>query len=397
MSKINYMKNITVNYLFTFISNVGSTQGIWMLYLASKGLSLFELGLLEGLFHVTSMLMETPTGAVADIFGRKTSRIVSVVLNIGASALMVVANSFWLFAVAFVVTALSYNFDSGANEALVYDSLLAEGKEKRYLKVAGRVELVFQATGVIAFIVGGALGNIQYEYAYYLAIVLAVASLFVALLFKEPPIKHAHQDKRLLPALKRQYVESFKAIRSNVRLLYLIVFSSIVCTSVTLTFYYMQTVWQQSGHSVLTIGIFLAAQAMAAAAGALVADRVDKRFGDDKILRIVPPIIAVSILALYFAPLTLAAFCVMNFFEALIFVATRDYINKTIPSDKRATILSFESLMFSVVMIALFPVFGLVSDHIGLEWAFVILGGLMLALSLVNLKAYKKTNGRKSK
>jgi len=393
MKKISYYKNVTVNYLFTFIKNAAGTQGIWMLYLASKGFSLFELGLLEGIFHVTSILMETPTGAIADIFGRKTSRIVGVVLNIGAAVMMVLAQSFWLFAAAFALTAISYNFESGADEALVYDSLKAEGKEKRYIKVAGRIEVIFQATGVVAFIVGGALGNIKYEYVYNLSIALGVVSLAVALLLKEPPMGEEHTSKKLLPAMTRQYIESFKAVRHNGRLLYLRLFSSLIGASITLTFYYMQIAWQQAGYSVLMIGVFLAAHALSAAVGALIAERVDKRFGDDAILRYIPPVFAAAMLALYFEPVTLAAFCVMGFFEALVFVAMRDYLNKSIPSETRATILSFESLMFSVAMIALFPVFGFVSDQIGLKFTFVILGGLMLTLALVNLKVYKRVNG----
>lgn len=41
-----------------------------MIYLAGKGMSLTQLGLLETIFHITSFTMEVPTGAVADIFGR---------------------------------------------------------------------------------------------------------------------------------------------------------------------------------------------------------------------------------------------------------------------------------------------------------------------------------------
>ncbi|MDA3847621.1 MAG: MFS transporter [Vallitaleaceae bacterium] len=102
-----YMTNIRLNYGFHFLKSMNLTQGIWMIYLVSKGLSLFEVGLIEGIFHVTSFLMETPTGAIADIFGRKTSRLVGVVFSILGGILMIISTSFAGFAISFIVTALS--------------------------------------------------------------------------------------------------------------------------------------------------------------------------------------------------------------------------------------------------------------------------------------------------
>ena len=74
ITKNLYRRNIRVNYLYTFIMCISLTQGFWLIYLASKGMSLLQLGILEGVFHVTSFIMETPTGAVADLYGRKFSR-----------------------------------------------------------------------------------------------------------------------------------------------------------------------------------------------------------------------------------------------------------------------------------------------------------------------------------
>ena len=385
MKKINYYKNIYVNYLFTFTNSLNVTHGIWMLYLASKGMSLFQIGILEGIYHVTSLLMETPTGAIADIFGRKTSRLIGVIMAIVASIVMVFADSFAMFALGFVITALAYNFESGANEALVYDSLLLEGKESGYMKIAGRTEVVFQATGIVALVLGGIVGNIEYVLVYYVAIGISVVSLGVGLFFTEPKAAHEHVKVKLVPAMKKQYIDSFHAIRHNSRLLYLIVFTAVMFACVTLSFFYMQLAWKDNLLSTLQIGVYLAASALAAALGAFFAARIEKKLGETFILRAAPIVVAASIILLFFTKFALIPFCIMNFVEALIFVATRDYINKTIPSDKRATILSFESLMFSLVMIMTFPLFGFISDSVGMRYAFVMLGGLMMVMAIVNL------------
>lgn len=385
---MNYYKNILVNYVFTFVKNIDLTNGIWMLYLASKGLSLFEIGLLEGIFHVTSMIMETPTGAIADIFGRKTSRIIGVVFSIISKALMIISNSFAQVAISFALAALSYNFESGAGEALVYDSLLLEKKEKLYIKITGRNELILQITGILGLIVGGIVGNIRYEFVYFIAVGVSIAALVIGFFFKEPLMKKPEANKKLGKAMIKQYKDSFNAIRGNARLFYLILFTAVLCSSVTLSFYYIQIAWEKS-LSVLGIGLYLAVSFLAAAIGAFYADKLEKRFGEKFILKITPVILTLSVFALHFTDWALLPFCVMNILETVVYVATRDYINSMIPSDKRATILSFESMMFSVVMILIFPLFGLISDNLGINNTFLLLGGVMLVMSAVNLKLTK--------
>ena len=51
-------KNISKNYIYTLLQSIDLTRGIWMIYLASKGMSLTQLGLLETVYHITSFLME---------------------------------------------------------------------------------------------------------------------------------------------------------------------------------------------------------------------------------------------------------------------------------------------------------------------------------------------------
>jgi len=51
-------RNIKSNYAYTFFNSMNLTQGLWMIYLVSKGQSLFAVGMLESIFHITSFLME---------------------------------------------------------------------------------------------------------------------------------------------------------------------------------------------------------------------------------------------------------------------------------------------------------------------------------------------------
>lgn len=384
----NLYNNIKINYAFMFVKNIHLSQGIWMIYLASKGLSLFEIGTLEAIFHITSFLMETPTGALADIFGRKISRIIGLLFSIISAILMIVSNSYILFAISFALSALSYNFESGAGEALIYDSLKAVNKQDHFMKITGNNEVIYQITQVLALILGGLIGSVKYVNVYYFAIVISILAIIIALFFIEPKRQMSKEEGSKLSfanALKNQYKDSFEIVKGSKKLLYLILFTTMLFASCTLSFFYVQIAFKDIGLSIATIGIYLAIVAIASAIGAFLAEKIEKKVGEVKILRYGSLVFGVSIIALYFTKYAIVPLIILNFTESILFVATRDYINKLIPSAKRATILSFDSMMFSFYMIITFPIFGLVSDNIGMSSTFVIFGGLILLLVLINL------------
>ncbi|MFA7129781.1 MAG: MFS transporter, partial [Sphaerochaeta sp.] len=94
MNASHYARNIKINYFYAIFLNLGLVRGLWMIYLALKGFSLLQLGILEATFHIVSFLMEVPTGSVADLWGRKASRIAGRFVNIISLALMFFSDGF---------------------------------------------------------------------------------------------------------------------------------------------------------------------------------------------------------------------------------------------------------------------------------------------------------------
>jgi len=64
-------RNIPLDYISIFIERLNMQSLIWVLYLAYCGMNLGQIGILEGIYHVTSMIFEIPSGAIADLLGRK--------------------------------------------------------------------------------------------------------------------------------------------------------------------------------------------------------------------------------------------------------------------------------------------------------------------------------------
>ncbi len=215
-NQLKLKNNIINNYIFIFISSLNLTHGLWMIYLATKGMSLAQLGILEGIFHITSFLMEVPTGLVADIFGRKISRIIGRILALISIAILILANSFLFFAISFIFIALSYNLESGAGDALVYDSLKQLNIEKDYMKVAGRQEISYQLGQVVCFILGGYLATINYNYVFYLTMFFILITIIQSFSFFEPKIeKDSIENKKLKTILSNQVKQSINVIKEN--------------------------------------------------------------------------------------------------------------------------------------------------------------------------------------
>ena len=394
MSTSRIKRNIPLDYSFTFISNFNLLHALWMIYLHLKGFSLLELGILEGTFHLTSFLMEVPTGAVADLWGRKQSRTMGRIFALFGLLFLRCSNSLWMQMAGFALSALSYNLESGAGEALVYDSLKNLGHEEHYKRVAGLRELCYQIASASSILLGGYLASrIGYDAVFILMGGIILLSIFNALLLTEPPMdspikSHARNSmgRRIILSIKTQSSSSLDVIRKDPRVAVLILFSESVFVLTTTFYYYLQTYWKADGVSEFHIGLIIALQCIVSGISGLAAHRIEKHFGETGLLSLLPLLQLVCLWGIAVSPWKLVFFILTGLSEGVLFVAISDYINKAIPSKFRATILSFQSMLFSVLMILIFPLLGWIGDRWSLELGFGVCSCVALILYLIFLK-----------
>jgi MFS family permease len=115
-------------------------------------LSFTQIFLLQSWFMLMNFLLEVPTGAVADRFGRKASIAAGCFLMAAASLVYGSVPMLAVFVLGEAVFAVALTLVSGADEALVYDSLKALGREGEATRVVSRLEAA-KLTGIF----GGAL------------------------------------------------------------------------------------------------------------------------------------------------------------------------------------------------------------------------------------------------
>ncbi|MFZ4617143.1 MAG: MFS transporter [Rectinemataceae bacterium] len=373
--------NIPKSYVYSFVSSFGLTDAIWMLYLAHRGMSLLEIGLLESIFHLTSLVMEIPTGVVADRFGRRTSRILSRAVACSATLMMLASSDFPGFAFAFVLTALGHNLESGAGDALVYDSLVDLGREGEYMKVKGRQEIGYQSAHGLSLVAGGAVATFDYNLAYLLTAGIHLASLGLALGFSEPLAGRAPQGSRR-PSLLIHIQVSISIIRSNSTIFIYILFLETFSLFYTTLYFWFQTFLKSEGWLEWSIGLTLGASSAAAVLMATQAHRIEALAGRKAVVG-TAPFLAMAFFGLIAVPTgspaglagssaipAACAIVALSAIEGFLFVTFSDYINRLIPSENRATLLSFQAMIFSVMMIIFFPAMGALASAFGYRKAF---------------------------
>ena len=373
-------RNVGLDYVHTFLSNMNMQSSIWVLYLAYCGMHLAQIGLLEGIYHATSIVCEIPSGAAADLLGRKRCMILSNICIAVSCVIMLFSKSFGCFAVSFVVQALGNNLNSGSEEALVYDSMKCLGQEEHYMGVYGRLNVLIEVAQGLATVAGGALAEFSYFWCYAACVVIAVLALLPVLWMAEPTqcgeaadtagegVEDAAEgtpaQRTIRETVKHHFAVSACILQKDARIGKIIGFYSV-------------------GYNKVQISVIMLLVGGASCLGALVSEKMYRWFGK-KCLIPETVIIAGAILCYGAgkAGVAIAALMCAGFANAALYPIQSDSLNALIPSEQRATLISVDSMCFSIVMIVLFPLAGALADRWGLKTVLLLLGVILLLFLL---------------
>lgn len=387
MFKRTYKRNIPLLAGLEFTSYFGITS-FWILFFIQNGLSLLQIGLLESIFHGTSLLCEIPSSMLADRFSYKTNLYLARLASIVSSILILFGQgNFWIYALAMMVSAWSYNFDSGTSTAFLYDSAVEAGQKDRYLQISSFLSGVAEVTRTLGTVVAGFFIHGALTWTYLIAIGLSFLSIILIYFMKEPMAKRG-----------RNKVLTFKTIVLQVRkewqekpvLFYWMMTYQLVGTLMCMFyFYYQQKISDLSGWQVslvMLIGSLLNLLAV------YVASQIGKKWNSN---RVFPILVVLTGLTLLFVVIgtPLAYLLIYLLTNGLYAVYQPIYFNDLqgyLPSSVRATMLSINSMLFSLSMIVIFPLTGWLIDRWGLVAVFLVLGLILLLIYPILIISLKR-------
>lgn len=391
MFKRTYKRNISLLAGLEFTSYFGITS-FWILFFIQNGLSLLQIGLLESIFHGTSLLCEIPSGMLADRFSYKTNLYLARLSSIGSSILILFGQgNFWIYALAMMVNAWSYNFDSGTSTAFLFDSAVEAGQKDRYLQISSFLSGVAEVTRTLGTVVAGFFVHGALAWTYYIAIGLSLLSILLIFLMKEPESKSDERShltlKRILEVVRQEWQD--KPVLFYWMLTYQLV-GTIMCM---FYFYYQQKIsdlasWQVSLIMLIGSGFNLLA--------VYLASQIGKKWNSNQVF---PILVALTGLTLLLVGLKtpfayLSVYLLTNALYAVYQPIYYNDLQAYLPSSVRATMLSINSMMFSLSMIVIFPLTGWLIDTCGFVAVFLVLGlitFLSFPLLLIGLGRMGKT------
>ncbi len=381
--KASLEKNIRVDYLYRFLTSLDLSSAIWVLYLSYKGMSLVQIGIIEAIFHVTSLLCEVPTGAIADLLGRKKTIIIGRLMSAISSIFMLFSTSFLGFTVGFIISAVSYNLNSGSEEALVYDSLKLTGKEDQYIKINGTLNFIIEVAQGIAVFIGGVLSDKSFALCYIIASTISVCVFGISFMFQEPTIREGKENSI---NFIQHFKDCFNVIRNNRTLVSFMIYFEIIFMVGTSSYFYSQQFFSLMGFSRTNIATLFVISSIFCALGSKVSYGLHKLF-KKQIIYIIPVIMGIGLmlLSIKIKVLAIIGFMIIQGFNAMLYPISSGYINKLIPSPQRATLISIQSMCFSIFMIIIFPIIGFIGEGLSLNLCFIALGLILIIFAAINM------------
>lgn len=381
--------NIKNDYIYKFFSAFDITSAIWVLYLGFKGMTLAQIGLLEGIFHITGFISEIPTGALADLFGRKKIIIIGRITSLISAIIMLFSNSFMGFAIGFILSAWGYNLNSGSEEALIYDTLKKLDREEEFLKVNGKINLIIEVSQGLAVFIGGILSQIDFSISYITAVVIGSISLVLSTRFIEVDvIRKENQSISIINHLK----QSIDIVKNNKRLLNILIFFPLIYTFSAIVYFYGQQLFNDMEYSRISISIIFLFNGIFSSLGAILSSKIYKKY---KSLGWIMISISISVFTIFMGigkgNLSIVFFLGIGFLTSILQPISSNLINSMVESNQRATIISVESMFYSIMMIILFPICGLIGDRVYLELSFIMVGIVGVLICITEIIIIKKT------
>lgn len=372
--------NVRLLYMFTVAMGAQPHIAIWILYLIDfRGLTLAQVGTMEGLFWAMTMLLEVPTGAFADRYGRRLSFVAAASIEGAGILAFAFAANFPLLLLSYVLWAIGLAFGTGNAQAFLYDSLAAGDEEDDYSKILGRVNALRVGATMCGGVAGGLIaGAVTLQTPIFVAVGAYVIAGFIALRMDEPP-RHESSDGRgtLLTTMRT----AGRALRADAAVRYIILFQVALMLAMIADFVLTQPFLEAHSVPVALFGILGVPMRLASMGGAILAYRVAAGFGLRRAagLSLVIVVAALSILGTVNHIAAFAALVASQASIGLAQPAVSGYINDRTASNIRATVMSVIPLGMALCFALAMPLVGLAADA-SLRLAF---GGLAAAVALV--------------
>ena len=374
-----YRANVWKFYLFHFLLNFQLWWPIWVIYLTEeRGLSLGQVTLLDVPFWSSIILLQIPAAAISDRWGRKPTLLGAALAFSVAVTVFGLAENYVIILVSYLIWGVGFALLGGTESAFLYDSLKAVGREEDYSRAYGRAWGVATGAGLAGTLLGAPVADAtNLSFPIVVSGGLAFLAVIAALTFTEPA-PEARTQQHL--SYGRIISESVGILRRQPSVRYSVLFYGLITIGSIGPVFFFQPFLRDHGIGLGEVGLWQTPSRIAGVLGAVAAYRIVLLFGERRTFYLMAPALFVSyaLLAVWDSVYAVVMFPMMNFVFILSQPTVTDYLNRRVPTEQRATVISLTSLARSAVLVPAAPLLGLLADELSLSAAFWA-GGILIA------------------
>lgn len=339
-----------------------------LIYFIGLGFSLTQIGLLFSVMGLAGFFFEIPTGAIADKYGRKFSVLLGAFLESCLILAIFFTKTYYSLLIIFLLMGIVGTLHSGAGESWIYD--LLKKKNKKIIPSYYSKNKLFGSLGLI---ISGFLGaffvaKIGIEFIWLIS-GLASFSYFLILL----PLEEVYtRKKQHQESFKDLWIQSKQSVKYSVKhpvlfYLFLAGFFSVIAFAFGEGLGFLVHL-KQLGLPEHAFGYFYSGTALILAISPLAAKFFKKDKKEIGFLITCTLLGSLALVFLIFVSSYLIAIIIMLFslfFFGMKYPIERPFMQKFIPTEKRATILSVQAMFFSLAGAIALPVGGFIIDKFG--------------------------------
>jgi MFS family permease len=350
----------------------------------SNHLSITEIMLLKSVYALVIVLLELPSGYFADVLGRKKTLIIGAISGAAGFFVYSFTHSYLGFLVAEISLGAGQSFISGADSAMLYDTLAWKEKQNQYTRYEGINASVGNFSEAFAGLAGGGLALISLRLPFYFQALIASMAVPAALTLVEPQICNTAKRKAGIGNIinvVQKIVLRERDLRFN------LLFSSIIGATTLLMAWFAQPLFEKMLLPLALYGAVWTGLNLVTGGSSILAHRIEKKLGESAILKIISVCIPLLMIMAGISP-AYAIIPLLFIFYLLRGIATpvlKDYINKQTGTDVRATVMSLRDLTIRVFFALFAPMAGWLSDKYSLATGIAAMGLFLLALSVLTL------------
>ena len=392
---MSFERNIKLSYAISSLSWVRFFIPVLALFYIASQVPIEQFAIIMSVYSLTIVLLEVPSGVIADILGKKKTLAAAMLMFIIELGIVSFFNGFFPFLIAKIISGIGASIFSGTNEALLYDTLKRLKREKEYKKISGKLGMIDNITKACVFILGAFLFAYNNKLPATLSLPFNILGFMLVLFLKEP---YRSGKKLRLRTSYEHMKEGLAYFKGYDYIKYIVFFSLPVGATLNMMLSMSSAYFAQISIPVSLIGILAFASSMITALSYRKAHALEERIGEKKSLMIIQlllisGVLLSSLMIPYVGFLFYLLFAVVNGFSPVV---TRDYFNKHVKTSHRATMISIRRLFENVGVFLFFPILGQITKTYSMQTAFLTLLSALtvyaVGLAFYSNRLFKRLN-----